>query len=138
MLFCLVVLCGVCIFSWLCFILFFFSSICSASFIIIFFSFFFFFFLYQLVTFLLSFYSYNSQIICSYCLTFYMHGYDMVNPCSSTNKAWSIKPFDRVSFQIINVALFVIWCMWDKKVIENFKKKRFKNVFMMQAKYYLR
>ena len=35
-----------------------------------------------------------------------------------------------ILFRIIIVVLFVMWCMWDKKVIGN--------VLMMQAKYYLR
>ena len=28
---------------------------------------------------------------------------------------------DSVLFKIISVTLFIIWCMWDKKVIENIK-----------------
>ena len=45
---------------------------------------------------------------------------------------------DRVLFKIINVALFVMWCIWNKKVIENIKKNESENVFMMQTKYYLK
>ena len=29
---------------------------------------------------------------------------------------------DRVLFKIITVVFFVMWCMWDKKMIENIKK----------------
>ena len=56
---------------------------------------------------------------------------------SNNNGFVWIEYYSKYLFGTITVTLFVMWCMWDKKVVKNIKGG-LGNVFMMQAKIFLK